>query len=62
MATPLGVAATFGHLGKISALAQAAGSDYKALVCVFSIRRKRLEQHGDSRQRPSFHPIHQLAR
>jgi len=35
MATTLGAAATFGHLGKMSAFAQSAGSDYKALVCVF---------------------------
>jgi uncharacterized protein (DUF1501 family) len=35
MATALGAAATFGHLGKMSAFAQSAGSDYKALVCVF---------------------------
>lgn len=35
MATTIGGAAAFGHLGKISALAQSAPSDYKALVCVF---------------------------
>ncbi len=35
MATTLGAAATFGHLGKMSAFAQSAGSEYKALVCVF---------------------------
>ena len=35
MATTVGTAAAFGHLGKISAWAQNASSDYKALVCVF---------------------------
>ncbi|HEX4770677.1 MAG TPA: DUF1501 domain-containing protein [Bryobacteraceae bacterium] len=35
MATTIGGAAAFGHLGKISAWAQSAPSDYKALVCVF---------------------------
>lgn len=35
MGTTVGAAAAFGHLGKISAWAQSAPSDYKALVCVF---------------------------
>jgi len=35
LATTLGAAAGFGHLGKMSAYAQSSGSDYKALVCVF---------------------------
>ena len=35
LATTLGAAASFGHLGKISAFAQSASSEYKALVCVF---------------------------
>src|SRR4051794_11497769 len=35
MATTIGGAAAFGHLGKISAWAQTASTDYKALVCVF---------------------------
>ena len=35
LATTLGAAAGFGHLGKMSAFAQTTGSDYKALVCVF---------------------------
>jgi uncharacterized protein (DUF1501 family) len=35
MATTIGGAAAFGHLGKISAWAQSAPTDYKALVCVF---------------------------
>jgi len=35
VASTVGAAAGFGHLGKISAFAQSAESDYKALVCVF---------------------------
>jgi uncharacterized protein (DUF1501 family) len=35
MASAVGGAAAFGHLGKISAWAQSAPADYKALVCVF---------------------------
>jgi uncharacterized protein (DUF1501 family) len=35
LATTVGAAASLGHLGKISAFAQSAPSDYKALVCVF---------------------------
>ena len=35
LGTALGAAASFGHLGKISAWAQSPASDYKALVCVF---------------------------
>lgn len=35
LTTTLGTVAGLGHLGKISAFAQSAGSDYKALVCVF---------------------------
>ena len=34
-ATTVGAAASLGHLGKMSAYAQNAGSGYKALVCVF---------------------------
>jgi uncharacterized protein (DUF1501 family) len=35
LATTVGAAAGLGHLGKMSALAQSAAVDYKALVCVF---------------------------
>ena len=35
VATTLGAAAGFGHLGRMSAFAQSSGSNYKALVCVF---------------------------
>jgi uncharacterized protein (DUF1501 family) len=35
VATTLGAAVGFGHLGRMSAFAQSSGSNYKALVCVF---------------------------
>ena len=35
LATTVGAAAGLGHLGRMSAFAQNAGSNYKALVCVF---------------------------